>query len=92
MSLELKHLSGRRFKLHPSFVRFEAQRDCMRYSIARISGTSSQLGGRRWRVKRGLWQKRRVQMLIQQTTDLVDLSTRAQQEIIIDDEASHARL
>jgi len=39
-----------------------------------------------------LWQKRRVQMLIQQTTDLVDLSARAQQEIIIDDEASHARL
>jgi hypothetical protein len=32
-----------------------------------------------------------MQMLIQQTTALVDLSVRAQEEIIIDDEALHAR-
>ena len=54
-----------------------------------LENGTGQLGGRRWKVRRGLWQKRRLQMLIQQTTDLVDPSIRAQEGAVIDHEAFH---
>jgi hypothetical protein len=50
----------------------------MSVSLELKNGGTGQLGGHRWKVKRGLWQKPGMQMLIQRMTDLVDLSNRGQ--------------